>query len=1742
MAMPQSIHYIDAKARVVRAISRITTFVKASGEYNNDRTNIGKQAKIKQMLSELKEIRRCVNEDIQIMETAVGQCTAPIDVTDNKCSGTLISSFEDIFYELAAFADIHQFPLSPVSEMSQSFASSTAQQSGTLGNLSCFQLPKRKFPTFSGVITEWQGFEDLFNSILSHAPDLPNVEKFEYLKTSLQGEALSLVAHLPLTSANYLSAWGILKSRYGNKRDLARIHFQALLKKHVVKSTDSQSIKTLLNLITEHTAALDNLDFVTRSWSPLLLYIFEQHLDYELRSRWELAVGDEHSPSLSEFIDFLRQHMRSAEVFVTSTTSAYHTKVPKNQDNLRSVSSHKILTTATSLSATVNCPLCKNSHSIRKCSRFNEKTPNERFQLAKTHRLCINCLGAGHASAACQSKYKCQVCNRSHHSLLHFSSNSGSNQQQLRPASALPTDSSTALSMIVKGVPKHIILLSTVILDVVAADGHRHSLRALLDSGSQASFITEEAASLLMLRQFYSPVNITTFANTNSTLVKGKATITVFPCKQLTPSVCVDTLIVPQITGLTPQTPITNGKWTHIENLPLADPSYHLPGQIDLLLGADMFPSLVLTGQRRGQTGEPMAMETIFGWVLVGPIQSPPSASLSSFCISVFETLDKNLKKFWELEELQTTQHLSKDESTAEKFYQQTTTRLASGRFMVKLPFKSPLPLLGDSKTMALQRYRSLESKLNRDQSLRQQYIDFMQDYLSSNHMELVPIEDQDTPYNYYIPHHCVLRPDSLTTKLRVVFNASAQTPTGSSLNDHLYTGPKLQPDIQVVLLRARLWKYLFMADVKQMYRQIIVDLPDRNYLRIFWRFTVDSPIEEYRLCTVTYGTSAAPYQALRTVRELATVDGPTFPVAAEVLLHDTFVDDVITGANTEEAALECQSQLINLCGRAKFELRKWASNNTKVIQAVPSVARAMSPSLLFTSADHAELNVLGLKWDPSADIFSFHTQPSSKNPTKRSVLSDLARTFDPLGLLSPTTFWIKHFMQCLWISGIKWDDPLPTDLSLLWNRYHSELHLVNTIIIPRRITDDGAISVHLHAFSDSSQKGYAASVYLRVETATSVRCHLITGKTRVAPLKHVTIPRLELCGAVLAAQLLRYTVTAFQDRIHVDTLTAWTDSTTALAWIRSSPHRWTTFVANRTSQIQELTPPSIWRHVPTLYNPADCASRGLYPSDLVNHALWWTGPPFLLKPPDQWPASLDAPQDAIDILPDNELRKSAVVSLTVRSSATQLLDRFSSLDKIVRIVAYCLRVKPGKKPKQQSTTLLNAEELHHALLALILSVQRSVYHDDIALITKNSPCSKPLRKLDAFIDSAGFLRVGGRLQNSDLPYERKHPLLIPSHHRLTELIIDHNHCKLKHPGPSALQTHLQRLFWIQSARRVIRSRLRLCIPCFRTRPQSVQPKMAALPKYRVQQIKPFAITGVDYAGPITIKSHRGRNSRSELAYICLFVCTNTKAIHLELSSDLSTETFLLALTRFTSRRGPVSEIHSDNGTNFVGASRLLNPIQTLTNSKPFQTRVHSHLATSNIQWHFNPPSSPHFGGLWEAGVKSTKSLILRSIGLHKLVAEEFMTLLTQIEATLNSRPLCALTNDTSNFDALTPSHFLTLEPSTSLPEPNLENVPMSKLNRWRLISDIHKHFWTRWKNEYLTTLQVRSKWFTDSKSLSVGDLVLIREATHPLQWSIGRIRQLHPGSDGIARVATVDTATGSFVRPAVKLCPFPSS
>ncbi len=587
-----------------------------------------------------------------------------------------------------------------------------------------------------------------------------------------------------------------------------------------------------------------------------------------------------------------------------------------------------------------------------------------------------------------------------------------------------------------------------------------------------------------------------------------------------------------------------------------------------------------------------------------------------------------------------------------------------------------------------------------------------------------------------------------------------------------------------------------------------------------------------------------------------------------------------------------------------------------------------------------------------------------------------------------------------------------------------------------------------------------------------------------------------------------------------------------SLAWIRSPAFRWKTFVANRVSQIQDIVPPENWNHVASEFNPADCATRGMLPSELCDASLWWHGPAWLLLPQEVWPASKFEPDSKPQPEVLAEEGKLVCAITTEIDGVSRLLGERSSLPTILRIFSYCLRViqKMRHEPTISTNTFTDVE-LHNSLMTLVKYIQGMVFSEDIDNLSKGRRCSNQLKKLSPFLDQLGILRVGGRLVHSKLAFEQKHPALLPAQHRLTDLIIQDFHEKFLHCGKQTLNYLILQHFWILSAKRAITPVTSDCLKCFRVNPPIMQPKMGDLPSFRVTQIKPFQCSAVDFGGPFFITLTRARGAKSQKAYLCLFVCCATKALHLELASDLTTSAFLAALRRFLSRRGRVSVIHSDCGTNFVGAAKYLHEV--------FAEAAHE----EKIDWRFNPPAGPHFGGLWEAGIKSVKFHLVRLIGDQILSYEELYTVLTQVEAVLNSRPLSALSTDPNDLSSLTPGHFLTLAPLSTIPDPDLSAISLNRLSRWQLLQHFHQQFWKRWHREYLHTLQQRNKWFhTNPSPIKVGTLVVLRdELTPPLKWRLGRITETHPGPDGIIRVVTLKTTHGVLKRPVNKVSMLPS-
>lgn len=514
-----------------------------------------------------------------------------------------------------------------------------------------------------------------------------------------------------------------------------------------------------------------------------------------------------------------------------------------------------------------------------------------------------------------------------------------------------------------------------------------------------------------------------------------------------------------------------------------------------------------------------------------------------------------------------------------------------------------------------------MERKFQLDKKFMIEYHKFMDEILSLDHMEKIPPEQIEVENYYYLPHHAVFKESSTTTKLRVVFDASCKTKSGISLNDNLMVGPTIQDDLFTAVVRFRSFKYAFTADITKMYRQILMHPEDTNFQRILWRKSSDQPYDHYRLTTVAYGTASAPFLATKTLQQLGKENEENYPEAAHMIQNHFYVDDLMSGGNNLEEATNLQQQIIQILQSGGFELRKWASNQKELLSNIPIHQQELHS--VNVPEESQAIKTLGLNWNPIHDFFYFQVHLTPVDTiTKRHILSDVSRLFDPLGLLAPALIQAKIIFQELWLLKLTWDDEIPTPLKTRWITFRSELHKLQDIKVQRWIPNN-INQIELHGFCDSSRLAYGASVYARCsDDHGKIHVNIITSKTKVAPLKELTIPRLELCGATLLCRLMVKVKKALS-HLEITNEFLWTDSTIVLAYLSSPPRRWQTFVANRCSEIIESFPINHWRHIRSKDNPADIASRGIPAGDLVNHNLWWTGPKFLQTLQSDWP-----PQD----------------------------------------------------------------------------------------------------------------------------------------------------------------------------------------------------------------------------------------------------------------------------------------------------------------------------------------------------------------------------------------------------------------------------------------------------------------------------------------------------------------------------------
>ena len=1337
------------------------------------------------------------------------------------------------------------------------------------------------------------------------------------------------------------------------------------------------------------------------------------------------------------------------------------------------------------------CALCKTEkHPLFVCPKWLTLTVAQRLSHVQEKNLCSNCLAVGHSTASCRSTYRCRDCNNNHHTTIH--------------QAPTPTTSLNSSSGATSQVPDALMMTAQVMIS--GPGRHQVSARALIDSGAGMSLVSHRVSQLLNLPLTRNQLQ---FSGVQGTPCKPSKHITQFnlsPMQADLPKVLVKAAVVPTVTVDLPTRELTQVKnLPHLSGLQLADPTFHSLGRIDILLGADVYLQLMLqTPMVKGDKHDPGALETLFGWAIMGLVKARGDTTnsipthVSQIQSPEEEHLDAQMARFWDSEQPDhPPEALSSTEELVQSHYKATTTYCPKTcRYTVTLPRKTNIPTLGNSRVQALSRYIHNETSIIR-RKVYKPFQEVVQSYMDLGHAELIPSAELHQDTVYYLPMHSVTKQSSTSTKLRVVFDGSAATTSGVSLNQSLMIGPTLHPTLGAILIKFRSYPIAITADISKMYREVSLSTADKDLHRFLWRPTPQDSIQDYRMTRVTFGVSASPYLAVRTLQQAATDHGEGYPGASRHILESFYVDDLLAGADTPEDAITLYQDLRAILAKAGFNLCKWRSSSNYVLSSIPpSLQETLPVKEMTESHSPSHPKALGLEWDSRLDLMAPAIQPPKHyNTTKRGVVSDVSKTFDILGWISPAVLVMKLLYQQLWQLKTGWDEQIPSDLIDQHSLWRQQLPVLSSKQLPRCYfrTDAPTLTKQLHGFADASLKVYGAVIYMRSTYSDHPpMLSLIISKTRVAKLKPSTVPRQELCAAVLLTELLTEVKGILQ--IPEDDIYCWSDSSIVLSWLDGHPRDYKVFVTNRIHSILQATSPQTWRHVPTAENPADCASRGMMPEELLAYKLWWEGPEWLHQEPISIP--WQPPRKPL-LAP--ELRLPVSINSLQPAPPPMLESRYSSYHKLITITAWCLRFyhKISRHKGASSGKHLTAKELYQAehLLAR-LSQNRSFPKERDALLydRRISPNSR-LLSLAPYLDQELLLRVGGRLSQSFLTMSQKHPVIADSRDVLMTLLCTYLHVCLGHCGPTLLLVSLGRRFHVVNARRLTRSICSQCKVCRKAAPRTHPQQLGELPAERVSTTPAFDSTGLDFAGPFTLKRGYTRKPSYIKAYLCLFVCLSTKAIHIEVVSDLTTASFLAALKRFVARRGCPTTIHSDNGSNFIGARNQLRELYNFLQSEDTDSTIHQHLLKHRITWDNIPERAPHFGGLWESAVKTMKYHLKRVVDSQILTYEELATVSTQVEACLNSRPLLATTShDSDGITPLTPGHFLLLKPPTAYPDyPKLPEEPC-KLKKWHLCQSIIQHFWDRWSHEYLQTLQARSKWKTPQPNLQVGDIVVLKE------------------------------------------------
>ena len=971
--------------------------------------------------------------------------------------------------------------------------------------------------------------------------------------------------------------------------------------------------------------------------------------------------------------------------------------------------------------------------------------------------------------------------------------------------------------------------------------------RLILDSGSQKSYVCAKLKNDLNLPVEQSvAVSIKTFGSETERVqscdivklgLRTKTGTDIELTLYAVPFICEP------LTGQAVDTTVEH--FPYLAGLDLAD-SRHSGNnlEISILIGADYYWKVTTGRIIRGQVG-PTAVETRFGWVLSGPVpgccHGSETTNMNILCSHVLNIgcashddlakLDRKLQAFWDLEGL----GIKKEESIYDNFTRSVSFQ--DGRYCVRLPWKEPHPFLPDNYHLSRDRLFNLLKRLRQTPEMLSQYDAIMRDQIKNNIVEVV-----ESPCNgpagktHYLPHHAVIREDKQTTKLRIVYDASAKS-DGPSLNDCLYAGPTFGQNIMDILLRFRLFRVAVTADVEKAFLMVSVAEEDHDALQFLWVEDIHSQFPRVitlRFARVVFGVSASPFLLNATLRHHIENYREGDPAFVDRFIRSIYVDDLTSGADTEDEALSLYTRARVRLAQAGFNLRKFVSNSMKLQNHVYSQEPQSSSGMVTTSnlvmsdeesytkntlgdkLDGPEcVKVLGVKWRPVddrllVDISGLCSIVDGMMPTKRNIIGLSARIYDPLGILSPVTVCFKMLFQDICAAKLEWDEPLSGDLLSRWEHLTQGLRQSQSLCVPRCYFQDvvGTSSCSLVGFCDASQKAYAAVVFLKIRTGNKSVARFVASKTRVAPIGMMTIPRLELLAALLLARLLSSITSAILPEQVLDKPMCFTDSMIALHWIRGFDKEWRQFVQNRVIEIRSLVSFDCWYHCPGEDNPADIPSRGIDLSLLISSTLWLMGPTWICDPEfePQCPDPRLPPDECLSEMrvKDRLACSNLLIQGSHQGGAIIDCERFSTLRRLLKVTAYVMKfvslLKSKVRKSDPVTRTITAVDVENAELFWVRLSQ--------GMLTEDERFGTWQQQLGLYSGNDGVWRCQGRLHHADLPQAGRHPIILDKRHHFTVLVVQDCHTKVMHNGVKETLTELRSRYWIVRGRQFVRKLL----------------------------------------------------------------------------------------------------------------------------------------------------------------------------------------------------------------------------------------------------------------------------------------------------------------------------------------------